>query len=126
MKILTKFDYILIVFIFVVAFSINFFVTNAISDDLVNGVVTIYYKNDIYETLSLNEDKVYTIKTDSGINTVEIKNNKVHMLDADCKDKLCLHEHEIEFNNENIVCLPNKIVVKIENSKESELDSIVR
>lgn len=126
MKILTKFDYILIILIFIIAFSINFMVTNVLSNDITDGVVKIYVENDTYKTLPLNQNSTYTINTGSGVNTIEIKDNKVHMLDANCKDKLCIHEKAIEYNNESIVCLPNKVVVKIENSVESELDSIVR
>lgn len=126
MKILTRFDYLLILIIFILSISIYFITTKALREDVTNGNVVIYYKNDVFKLLPLNEDTVYTVTTDLGSNIIEIKNKEVDMIDADCKDKLCVHEHKISYSNENIVCLPNKIVLKIENNKQSELDGMVR
>lgn len=126
MKILTKFDYILIFFILILAVSFDFILAKNTSQYAENGVVNIYYKDEIYDTIPLNIDTTINIDTETSHNTVEIKDGKVNMIDADCPDKYCVHEKEIEFNNQTIVCLPNRIVVKIESSQESDIDAFVR
>lgn len=127
MKVLKKCDYILIIVIFIIAISLNFAVTDVLNNPVTNGQVVIYYRNDIIKTLPLDEDTTYTIEAGNGVNTIEIKDNKVNMIDANCKDKLCVHEKQIQYNNQTIVCLPNMIVVKIEsNDNSSEIDAIAR
>ncbi len=126
MKILTKYDILLIIAITIIAFSIYFFVTVALKEPVTNGVVKVYYENEVYKTITLYEDNTYSFSTDLGENEIEVKDGKVKMINADCRDHLCLYEGEIEYNNQSIICLPNKLVVKIENDKESELDSIAR
>ncbi len=126
MKILNKFDILLIITITIIAFSIYFFVTKTLMETTTNGVVVVYYKNEVYKTLTLYENNTYEFSTDLGNNVIEVKDGKVKMIEADCRDHICLYENAIEYNNQSIICLPNKLVVKIENDKESELDSIAR
>lgn len=127
MKILTKFDYILILSIFIFAISFNFYFNAKLNTPVTDGQVIIYYKNDIINTLPLNKDTKYEIDISDRKNTLEIKNNKVNMIDANCKDKLCVHEAKIQYNNQTIVCLPNMIVLKIEsNNDDSEVDAVAR
>ena len=47
------------------------------------------------------------------------------MTDADCPDLLCVHQRAIDKEDETIVCLPNKVVVKVVGAKQkSDLDSV--
>ena len=62
--------------------------------------------------------------TDTGfINTLVIENGKADMISADCPDKLCVKQHAISSNGETIVCLPNKVVVEIEDGESSQFDT---
>ncbi len=126
MKILSKADYVLIIFFILIAIVFNFVLSNILKEEVVNGKVIVYYKNDVYKEFPLEENIEYTVTTDNGINTFKILDNKVKMIDANCKDKICLYEREIEYNNETIICLPNNILIKIESDEESSIDSYVR
>ncbi len=64
-----------------------------------------------YGTYPINKDKKIKIKNKNGFNIVEIKSGKVFMSGADCKDKLCVKQGEIESGS--IVCLPHKLAVEI-------------
>ena len=48
------------------------------------------------------------------------------MVEADCPDKLCVHQKAISKNNETIICLPNKVVVQVTSGEESEFDSVAK
>ena len=77
-------------------------------------------------TLDLDKDTTYTIEGVKGEwNTLVIKDGYVYMLDASCPDKLCVHHRRIHFNNETIVCLPNKVVLEIVGGEDDLIDSIV-
>ena len=60
-------------------------------------------------TFPLNSNKIIELSN----NTVEISNGKVHMLNANCPDKLCMHQGYINNENSSIICLPNQVVVTV-------------
>ena len=73
--------------------------------------------------LDLNKDCVYNVYNDNGdiCNTVQIKNGKVKMIYADCKDKICKNHKEISKSNESIICLPNKVEVTVISDKSEDI-----
>lgn len=73
--------------------------------------------------LPLDEDTVYDVEINSKItNTVEIKDEKVSVLSADCPDKICVNHRKISKSGESIICLPNKVVISIEGESGEEVD----
>ena len=81
--------------------------------------VYIYYNSELYKTASLNEDQEINI---NNTNTLVIENGCVYMKSATCPDKLCINQGKISDSSKNIICLPNKIVVKVD--KASQIDAI--
>lgn len=79
-----------------------------------------------YAVCSLWEEQTIEIKSEQGevTNIVQIKGGQAKMIDADCPDGLCMQQKAISFDKENIVCLPNKVVVAVRGEKKSELDAI--
>ena len=59
-------------------------------------------------------------------NVLTIRDGRADMTEADCPDKLCVHQKAISKNHEMIVCLPNKVVVEVTGSEENGFDSIAR
>ncbi|MDW2798815.1 NusG domain II-containing protein [Clostridium boliviensis] len=67
-----------------------------------------------YETLDLNQDTEILVKGyQGGTNRIVIQNGKVHVSDASCPDKICIHQGTIEQTGESIVCLPNRMIAQI-------------
>ena len=89
--------------------------------------VQITVNGEIYGTYPLDVDKEIPIQKDGKTtNLLVIKDGKADVTEADCPDKLCVHQKAISKTNETIVCLPNKVVVQVIGAGESELDSIAR
>jgi hypothetical protein len=87
--------------------------------------VEITVDGEVYDTLYLQEDTSYTVKLKDGTyNTFEIKDGYVDMLDASCPDKLCVNQKHIHFNNETIVCRPNKVILQVISTENSDVDAI--
>lgn len=57
--------------------------------------------------------KTMPIETEFGYNLIEIGDQKVRVIDADCPDKLDVKQGYISKSGEVIVCLPNKLVIEI-------------
>lgn len=66
----------------------------------------------VYAELPLDKDTQISVK---GRNTVIIKDRKAYVSFADCPDKICIKQGEIGEKGGTIVCLPNKMTVKIKN-----------
>lgn len=80
----------------------------------VNGVTEGVY--------SLGEDR--EIEINGGTNRLVIKNGKADMVEASCPDKLCVNQKAVSKNNESIICLPNKVIVEVDSSENSDLDAV--
>ncbi|MDL2280766.1 NusG domain II-containing protein [Selenomonadales bacterium OttesenSCG-928-I06] len=80
-----------------------------------NNLKNIFFKNPDTKNL-----KSYNI--------IEIKNGTVEMIKADCPDQICVKSGLISIPSQQIVCLPNKVIVKVisKDENEDELDDITR
>lgn len=92
-------------------------------EDGASAQITI--NGEVYQTLPLNHDTTITIPSDDGhTNVLTIHNGYADITDADCPDKLCVHQKKISKKGETLVCLPHKIVISIISGKQSQTDSI--
>ena len=73
--------------------------------------VSVMLQNDEIARYSLSIDGIYAIN--GGTNTIEIKDGKVRMLEAQCPNHLCVHQGWISLEGQSIVCLPNKVTVSV-------------
>lgn len=89
--------------------------------------VVVTVDGEVYKELPLNKDATFTIEgVNGGTNILQIKDGIADIIEANCPDKLCVNQHEIENNGESQICLPNKVVVEVQSEKESDVDIIVR
>lgn len=72
--------------------------------------VYIYKDGKLLEAVSLSVEK--TVKIDEHI-TVKISGGAAFVLKSDCKGQDCVKAGKISKVGEMIVCLPNKVVIKI-------------
>ncbi len=61
-----------------------------------------------------------------GYNVVEIANKQVRVIESNCPDQLCVKQGWINRSPQQIICLPNRIVVRVTNGKASGVDTITR
>lgn len=82
----------------------------------INGQVTARYP--------LDKDIRTDIVTEGEhLNVLVIEDGKAHIESADCPDKLCVKQRAISKAGESIICLPHKLVIRIEG--ESGVDGTV-
>lgn len=87
--------------------------------------VIVIIDGEVYKEYSLNKDISVDIEgVNGGTNHLEIKDGHADVTDATCLDKICVHQNQIDKNGETIVCLPNKVIVKVESTTESEIDGV--
>ena len=83
---------------------------------------------ELYGKYNRSQDQTIAIEnTDHQVtNTLQIRDGEAKMIGADCPDKLCMHQKAISVSKENIVCLPNRIVVTVEDDDTEGLDGFVQ
>ena len=68
--------------------------------------------------LSKRESFVRTVETPYGNNSIQVEDGKIRVLDADCPDKVCVRSGWRTAGGAPIVCLPHKLVIKMESNGE--------
>ncbi len=121
-QIFTRKDLVLI--LSVVLLAGGFFLWNRLSDKPVDKKAVIKMDGQIIEEVSLSENKEISIN--DGSNIIVVKDGAAYMREADCPDQICVHQGEISRNNESIICLPNEVVVIVEDNSESSFDVIAK
>lgn len=109
------------IFLFMLILSVTGIIfTNVIFADRSAEFAVVEVDGREYGRYSLREKetKVLDIKTNFGQNTIEIAGGGVRVLDADCPDKLEVKAGRIDSAGEMLVCLPNRMIVRIEGERE--------
>lgn len=85
-------------------------------------IVEVSKDGKVIARLKLSEDQIYT--TPDGKNTIQIKDRVVSMVEAICPDQICVHTKPLVNSTGSIVCLPNRVSLRIIGSEEEEIDAI--
>lgn len=81
----------------------------------------VLYNGNTIKKLPLNKDTVYIPDENKNI-IIEIKNNKIHIKESDCPDKICVNTGWLSAPGQTAVCLPNKMSVVVK-GKSSDVDT---
>ena len=95
-------------------------ITKASNDDG-NKTVVISIDGEKKSEYPLKEDGVYLLEgSHLGTNKLVIKDGKAYIEEASCPDKQCVKQGKISKAGEMLVCLPNRVVIKIVDANEEE------
>lgn len=87
-------------------------------EDQLLGIVKV--DNHQVKKLPLAKDQKWRYQKNGKINIVQVKNHKIRVIDANCKDQVCVKEGWKSKSGDTIVCLPHKFLIEIKN--ESQID----
>lgn len=125
-KKINKYDIGLIIAIIVInVFFILYGGRNAVKEN--SKIAYIYSDNQLVREYVLTDDVKDEVKIESetGYNILHIEDGQIWIHDASCPDKICISQGKISNDGEIIVCLPNKMLIKIvDYNDEDEIDFI--
>lgn len=113
---MNKFDLYLILIIFIIS-STLFVLTKKEN----GNIAKVYYDNNLVKTINLNKNKEYDVEGYNGNVHIKVENNILKVTDEISPKHLC-QKKAIKNKNEKIICLPNKIVIKIE---DDNIDTVI-
>ena len=116
-----KGDFIVIVFVVSLAIFIGIlFGKNTNSEEA--DVVAIYKEGEKIQELPLDKNREIIV-SNIYTNRIVIEEGKVSITESDCPGEDCVHSGWISRSGRSIVCLPNRVEIRIEG--ETEVDFII-
>ena len=87
------------------------------------GMVTVYQDGKLIREISLNETTEFVVEGDY-TNVISVEDGKAAIIESDCPGTDCVHSGWIHEPGRSIVCLPNRVEIRMEGA--SEVDFVVR
>lgn len=116
-----KGDFIVIILVLVIAAAVGFSFMPRDTAGRQN-IIQIYQDGQLVQELLLDTDRTIELTGDY-TNTVEVREGKVAITASDCPGEDCVHSGWISGVGRSIVCLPNRVEIRIVG--EAEVDFIV-
>jgi len=118
-KYIRKADIILFIVLVVMGLAVSAALTFTHADAGADAKVVIESGGELYARYPLSEARTIKVPSKSGgYNMVVINGGAVAVVEASCKNQVCVKHGAISRSGESIVCLPNRLVVRIENGSE--------
>ena len=89
------------------------------------NVVVVYQEGEKVQEISLDKDTEVLIENNY-TNKLIVRDKKVAIVESDCPGMDCVHSGWISGKGRSLVCLPNRVEIRIEGDVDSEVDFIVR
>ncbi|MCP5454745.1 MAG: NusG domain II-containing protein [Thermotogae bacterium] len=120
MKTVRKNDFYIIIFIIILALSV-LIINKIISSHGITGY-EIYY--DGRKVAEITKEGRTDIKDPDGEHMlyVEFYEGKVRVTESTCPDKVCEHMGWVEDTGRDIICVPNKVIIKPLGKSKSDID----
>jgi hypothetical protein len=83
----------------------------------------IYIGSELIDTLSLDTDRDLEVERGDAYNLVRVGDGVIRVAEANCPDKTCVHTGAKGRAGEMIVCLPNRLQIKIRGGDGKENES---
>jgi hypothetical protein len=107
--------------VLLIVISLIFIFINVTKEE--GGVAEVYYKDEIILNVDLSIDGEYVVDGELGDVILEVKDNKIRVKRENSPRNICSKEGFIGDSSRVLICLPNKITIKIVG--ESDIDGVV-
>ncbi len=125
MKIFSNGDKVIIFFVILIAVISYVLFSVFLFDDRAD-TLEIFTDGKLYAAYNLAsaKEEMLEIKTKYGTNQLKISQNGAEMVKASCPDKRDVKMGEITKAGQVLICVPNRVVVKLTSQKKAEVDRV--
>ena len=84
-------------------------------------VAAIYLDGNLIRRIDLSKvsgREPFEISCEGGSNTILVESGRIRVLEADCPDQICVQSGWLNSETAPIVCLPHRLVIRLESSEE--------
>ena len=91
-----------------------------------NTVARIYRNQELIREVRLDVDTEFLVEGQYR-NHITVRDGKIAVTESDCPGTDCVHSGWIQTAGRSIVCLPNRMEIRLEGAEEAdEVDAVVR
>lgn len=91
-------------------------------------VANIYRDGRLVESVDLSAvTEAYSFTLDDGnghVNVIEVEPGRIRVAEANCPDGICVATGWLSHGSRPIVCMPAKLVIKLERAQDDGFDSV--
>jgi hypothetical protein len=120
LSILTLGDKLLIALLVLGSVASFFFVAGTSSE----GVSVLIQTDGESLVYPLDQDREFSVSGPLGQTEVVIRNRRAWIASSACPNKLCIHMGAIHRSGEMIVCVPNRVSVRVVGEEKSGVDAV--
>lgn len=88
--------------------------------------VIVELSGKVYGVYDLNSDRIIDLKAPQSRVKINIENGYVFVLESGCPQKICKRMGKKNRINELIVCIPNRLIIRIEGEMKNNYEFITR
>jgi hypothetical protein len=67
----------------------------------------------------------FTVESNSGFNIISVDKGRIRISESDCPDGICVRQGWISGGSVPIVCLPHRLIIRLEGGETPIVDAIV-
>ncbi|MBO6046766.1 MAG: NusG domain II-containing protein [Erysipelotrichaceae bacterium] len=85
--------------------------------------VQIIQDGKVIETIDLSKVTrayTFTIKCESGYNTISVEPGRICVIDADCRDHICMQQGWLSDQATPIVCMPHGLIIQLSDASQTD------
>ncbi len=112
-------DIVLIVALLAIVLTVLFVVTLTRKE---GGYVEVVIDGELYETYPLDIPR--EVSLNGGTNLLVIEGGVAYLSYANCPDRTCVNTGKISYNGQSIVCLPNRITIRVISGESGGVDFV--
>ncbi|WP_432626983.1 NusG domain II-containing protein [Brotaphodocola sp.] len=86
------------------------------------NIAEIVYQGELIRTIdlsSIKDTETFTVGEPGAQNTIQISPDGIGVIEADCRDQICVKQGIRSHGPEPIVCLPHKLSIRFKDSADS-------
>ena len=125
-KMITRLDKAVILLVLIIAMLSYIVFSYAVFSEQAEGIEVFVDGKEYaaYSFADITDEKILKIETEHGFNVLKITKNGAVMTDASCPDKMDVKSGEISKAGQMIICIPNKVSVKITGKNKLNVDKV--
>lgn len=86
------------------------------------GYVEVYQDGELLASYPLDLPREVTLN--GGTNILKIEGGVAYLSYASCPDRTCVNTGKISYNGQSIVCLPNRLTIKVVSEQSGGVDFV--
>lgn len=115
----------LLIGVFLIAAAVLWLVTKTATGGNTGGKVVVFKDGKVFATVPLTADETVIVEDENGNrNVIRVEGGEARMIEANCRDQVCVHTRPAGKDGQSIICLPNRVTVEIRSTQTNEIDGV--